>query len=122
MTSAHILVVDDYLVTQRILRQILQNAGYQVSLAGDGFEALEQIEAQSFDLVILDLAMPRLDGLEVLARVRASEQHHDLPIIMLTASGDDQMRETARKNGASAFLTKPSGSAEVIAAVRSLLT
>src|SRR5579871_335454 len=107
MMPAHILVVDDYLVTQRVLRQILQNAGYTVSLAGDGFEALEHIEAQPFDLVILDLAMPRLDGLEVLARVRASEQYRDLPIIMLTASGDDQMREAAKQNGASAFLTKP---------------
>jgi CheY-like chemotaxis protein len=117
----HILVVDDYFVTQRIMRQILEREGYQISVASDGFEALESIHAQSFDLVLLDMAMPRLDGMEVLAQLRASEAFHDLPVIMLTASGDDGLRDTAKKTGASAFLTKPSSSTEVVAAVKSLL-
>jgi CheY-like chemotaxis protein len=121
MIPGHILVVDDYFVTQRIMRQILEREGYQISVASDGFEALESIRGQEFDLVLLDMAMPRLDGMEVLKELRASEVYHDLPVIMLTASGDDHLRDLAKKSGASAFLTKPSSSTEVLTTVRLLL-
>lgn len=121
MTSAHILVVDDYSVSQRLLRQILQNGGYLVDVAQDGFQALEQIEATAFDLVMLDVSMPRMDGLQVLSHLRSDERFKTLPIVMLTASGDDQVRETAKKTGANAFLTKPSSSTEVLSTIKMLL-
>ena len=93
----------------------------KAAVASDGFEALRQIDSQAFDLVIMDIAMPGLDGIEVLSRIRSSAQHHELPVIMLTASGDDFVREKAKRVGASAFLTKPASSAEVLATVKSLL-
>jgi CheY-like chemotaxis protein len=121
MTPAHILVVDDYAVSQRLLRQILQKGGYQVAIAEDGYRALAQIEANAFDLVVLDVSMPRMDGMQVLTKLRSDERFKNLPVIMLTASGDDQIRENAKKVGANAFLTKPSSSSEVLSTIKMLL-
>ncbi|MBK8020816.1 MAG: response regulator [Chloroflexi bacterium] len=119
MTS--ILVVDDYIVQQRVLRQVLSSAGYDVTVAGDGMEALEYLAAEQYALVILDIAMPEMDGIEVLSRMRDREPTRALPVIMLTASGEEEAKAIARKAGADAFLTKPASSHEIIATVQGMI-
>ncbi len=116
-----ILVVDDDRVGQRMLGYTLQKNGYTVVQALNGYEALERLSAQRFDLVISDLAMPEMNGRMLLQRIRADERTRDLPVIMLTASGQDQDRIAAREEGANAFLTKPTSSRELLETVNRLL-
>jgi CheY-like chemotaxis protein len=114
---ATILVVDDYSVTLRVLGHILEHGGYDVLTAGNGMEALETLAEMPVDLVISDIAMPEMDGLSLLRNLRADERFESLPIIMLTASGQDEDRRVAETTGANGFLTKPVGSAELLDAV-----
>lgn len=119
---AQILVVDDYVVSQRVFSTIIRKAGHDVLLAGDGREALDIIGQGGVDLVLLDIAMPDIDGITVLRRVRANPSTRGLPIVMITASGDDQLQAEAREAGANAFLTKPASSAQLTDVLESLLT
>ncbi len=116
-----ILVVDDYIVQQRVLRQVLTTAGYEVTVAADGVEALDYLAESDYALVILDIAMPGMDGIEVLTRIRADARLCDLPVIMLTASGEDSDKAAARSAGANVFLSKPASSHEIVATVEGLI-
>lgn len=116
-----VLIVDDYAVTQRVLGHILQRHGYITYTAINGIEALEVLDEIRVDLLILDIAMPEMDGLTLLKTLRTDPQYDDLPIIMLTASGQDEDRVTAEETGADAFLTKPAGSAELMDVVERVL-
>ncbi len=119
MTS--ILVVDDYSVTQRMLGHMLRRAGYTHFAAQDGFEALEILEQEEPDLIICDIAMPEMDGLTLLGKIRADDHYATLPIIMLTASGQDEDRVIAEEMGASGFLTKPVSSQELLFIIEQIL-
>lgn len=119
---ATILIVDDYVVTQRMLSFTLQKEGYTTITAAGGREALQRLAETSVNLAIVDLAMPEMDGIALLRLIRAQEQFKHLPIIMLTASGEDQDRVIAKQAGADDFLTKPTSSRELIATVSHLLT
>ncbi len=93
-----ILVVDDYVVTQRVLAHQLSNQGFEVVPALSGTQALERLndpQAAPIDLVILDIAMADIDGLTLLGQLRADWRFEALPIVMLTASGQDSDRQTA---------------------------
>jgi two-component system phosphate regulon response regulator PhoB len=114
---AKILIVEDYPVTQRVLSLTLRNSGHDVAVAGDGVAALQQLKQTPIDLALVDIAMPEMDGLTLLRHLREDEQLHDLPVIMLTASGQDEDRATALSLGADGFLTKPTGSRELIETV-----
>ena len=116
-----ILVVDDSPVIQRLLSLTLQRAGYHVLAVSNGQEALERLGDTAIDLAIVDLAMPEMDGLTLLQTIRSDAIHPQLPVIMLTASGQDQNRLTAREAGANAFLTKPASSRVLIETVGRLL-
>src|ERR1700693_1757114 len=85
MTSARILVVDDEVDISTVLSVTLRRAGFDVQTAGDGIEAIEAIRRQPPDLVILDVMMPRADGLETLKRIREHGPTVHLPVIMLSA-------------------------------------
>ena len=110
---ATILVVDDSPVIQRVLSVTLRRDAHTCITASSAAEALERLEDTGVDLVLLDLAMPDLDGLSLLRVLRADPRHESLPIVMLTASGQDQDRIDAADAGADDFLTKPASSAEV---------
>ena len=112
-----ILVVDDYPVIQRILSLTLQINNHDVLTAGNGLEALEILNESAVDLVITDVSMPEMDGLALLSHLRATERFTDLPVIVLTAIGQGEVREVAKEKGASGFLTKPTSSQELIEAV-----
>ena len=116
-----ILIVDDYAVARRILSHTLQRNGHVVVSAADGTEALARLDDTPVDLAIIDIAMPGMDGLTLLRHLRERDSESTLPVIMLSASGQDEDRQTARALGAHDFLSKPASSQELLDAVGRLL-
>jgi diguanylate cyclase (GGDEF)-like protein len=102
-----ILVVDDIEDNRAILTRRFVRWGYEVVEANDGFSALELIEQQNFDLVLLDIVMPEIDGLEVLRRIRKTYGPNSLPVIMVTAKAENKDVAEALGLGANDYLTKP---------------
>jgi CheY-like chemotaxis protein len=114
---ATILIVEDYSVTQRVLSLTLRNNGYSVVVAEHGLAALARLEEEAVDLALVDIAMPEMDGLTLLKRLREDPRFQSLPIIMLSASGQDEDRVLATELGANGFLSKPASSRELIETV-----
>ncbi|MCF8612202.1 response regulator transcription factor [Gordonia sp. HY285] len=114
-----ILVVDDDRAVRESLRRSLTFNGYTVDTAGDGLEALEKVIAARPDLLVLDVMMPRLDGLEVCRRLRSAGD--DLPILVLTARDSVSERVSGLDAGADDYLPKPFALEELLARLRSLL-
>ena len=107
-TVKHVLVADDEAHIGRIIKIKMEQGPFRVTLAFDGQEAVDVLEQEShLDLVVLDLMMPRLSGLDVLDRIRSSEKWKDLPCIILTAAGQEEYEREARTSGATDFITKP---------------
>ncbi len=115
---AKILIVEDYPVTQRVLSLTLKNSGHDVHIANHGVEALAQLNREPVDLALVDIAMPEMDGLELLRQLRNDERYNALPVIMLTASGQDEDRAMAINIGADGFLTKPTSSRELLETIQ----
>lgn len=116
--SQRILVVDDEAQIARVLRRSLAARGYEVQVAGEGEEALEIFNAWSPDLVITDLSMPNMSGLELCRRIRATSQ---APIIVLSVKGEERAKVEALDAGADDYVTKPFGIDELLARVRATL-
>ena len=116
--SKHILVVDDELGIQDFIRRNLELRSFKVSLASNGLEALALFDQAHICLVILDIMMPKMDGLEVCRRIRQSST---VPIIMLTALGEEADKIAALDQGADDYLTKPFGVGELLARVRAVI-
>jgi diguanylate cyclase (GGDEF)-like protein len=106
-TVPRLLVVDDIAENRAILARRFQRQGYQIVEASDGFRALELIASQTFDLVLLDVMMPGIDGLEVLTRIREQHGPAALPVIMVTALAQNDDIVRALKLGANDYVTKP---------------
>src|SRR5947209_13774419 len=114
----HILVVDDEPGIQDFVRRNLELRSFKVSLASNGLEALATFDQGNFSLVILDIMMPKMDGIEVCRRIR---QRSTVPIIILTALGEEADKITALDLGADDYLTKPFGVGELMARVKAVL-
>jgi DNA-binding response OmpR family regulator len=107
-SAHHVLVADDEPHIGRIIKMKLEQGPFRVTLAYDGQEALDVLRRSSdIDLVMLDLMMPHLSGLDVLAAMKADARLRALPSIILTAAGQEQQHHRAMELGASEFLTKP---------------
>ncbi|HEY5872730.1 MAG TPA: response regulator, partial [Gaiellaceae bacterium] len=117
-TTSTILLVDDEESIQTLLTYPLERDGYNVVQARDGEEALHRFGEESFDLVVLDVMLPRLDGLEVCKRLRAQS---NVPIIMLTARGEELDKVLGLELGADDYITKPFSIREFRSRVRALL-
>ncbi len=113
-----ILVVDDEKLLVKGIKFNLQNEGYQVECAYDGAAAVELARAQNFDLIILDLMMPKVDGLEACMRIR---EFSNVPIIMLTARSEDTDKIIGFESGADDYVTKPFNILELKARIRAML-
>ena len=114
----HILIVEDELDIQELLRTYLEDAGYGTSVAGDGVAALSMFHAQPFDLVLLDLMLPGMDGYQVCRELRTSSQ---VPIIMLSAKSTDLDKILGLGTGADDYVVKPFNPLELTARVKSQL-
>jgi DNA-binding response OmpR family regulator len=115
---AKILLVEDTTDLAQVITRELEAASYEVVRASDGLSALQQHAAQAPDLIILDWMLPKLDGLEVLRRIRRTSA---VPVLMLTARGEETDRVVGLEVGADDYLTKPFSMRELIARVRALL-
>jgi two-component system, OmpR family, KDP operon response regulator KdpE len=118
MSAGKILVVDDDPQIRRVMRVLLTGHGYEVDDARSGESALEKLEKQRFDLVLLDMGMPGMSGVET---CRAIREHSDVAIVMLTVRDRDIDKIEALDAGADDYVTKPFQSLELIARIRSLL-
>ena len=117
----HVLVADDEPHIGRIIKMKLEQGPFRVSLAYDGQEALDFVMSdEQLDLVVLDLMMPRLSGLDVLRRIREEEKFKALPCIILTAGGDAKHERDALALGATEFITKPFSPKKLYALVAKL--
>jgi CheY-like chemotaxis protein len=104
----HVLVADDEAHIGRIIKIKLEQGPFRVSLAYDGVDAMEILESTGdVDVLVLDVMMPRMSGLEVLERIRTDPRWESLPCVILTAAGEASYEQEARALGATAFLTKP---------------
>jgi two-component system chemotaxis response regulator CheY len=119
---AEILVVDDSKVMRDMIIACLRpSPGLVFTHASSGLEALEKLSLRAFDLMVLDLNMPDIDGFEVVAFVRGQDKLRALPIIVVTTRGDDSSMARALGAGASRFMTKPFTPEAILSEVRSLL-
>ncbi|HZR44259.1 MAG TPA: response regulator transcription factor [Ktedonobacteraceae bacterium] len=116
-----ILVVDDEEVLVETIAYNLEQAGYQVMTVADGMSALEAARRETPDLIILDIMLPGMDGLEVCRQLRREDSMATVPIIMLTAKGDEIDKVVGLEVGADDYVTKPFGRRELLARVRALL-
>lgn len=106
-TAARILIVDDDENTREILRRWLAKEGYSTVSAADGEECLVALGKEAFDIVLLDVMMPNLDGLGVCERMRDNADWRSIPVILLTAKDDMETRTRGMSLGVSEYLTKP---------------
>ncbi len=114
-----ILLVDDDSGLRRALRRVLVSHGFEVEVAAGGADALARLRTRAFDLVVLDVMMPEVDGIEVCERLRAHGER--LPVLMLTARDAVRDRVVGLEAGADDYLVKPFANAELVARVRALL-
>lgn len=115
------LVVDDSLSARRALAQAVEDAGFQVRTARDGLEAVAIMEAQRPDLLLVDLEMPRMNGLELTSHVRAREDTRQVPVIMVTSRSTAKHRREAEAVGVNFYMTKPFGDEELLQNIRDAL-
>jgi len=101
-----VLVVDDSLTTRMLEKALLESAGYRVTLARDGSEALGLLAQASYDLIVIDFEMPGMNGLEVAEKIRETPGRSDLPMVMLTSRGDDETKRKGLAAGMQAYLVK----------------
>ncbi|HEV2131609.1 MAG TPA: response regulator [Longimicrobiaceae bacterium] len=117
----HVLVADDEPHIGRIIQLKLESGPYQVSLVSDGRAALERIRSEEpIDAILLDIMMPHVSGLDVLAEIRALPHRRETPVIILTAKGQDADRTRAIDLGATDFFTKPFSPKKLLARIDEL--
>jgi len=119
--TPHILVVEDEDSLATLLQYNLQKEGYDVALAGDGEEALLLVDERLPDLVVLDWMLPKVSGIEVCRRLRQRNETRNVPIIMLTARGEESDRVRGLDTGADDYVVKPFSMTELTARIRAVL-
>lgn len=103
---ARVLIVDDNVDMCRVLARLVRASGHAADVALGGQEAIDYMQSHLPDAMILDVMMPRIDGLDVLRAVRANARTANVPVIMFTAAGEGELREHAMRQGANAYLVK----------------
>ncbi|WP_371039013.1 MULTISPECIES: response regulator [unclassified Rhodosalinus] len=116
--SLKVLAVDDSRTMRSMLEDALAEAGFEAHLAEDGEDGLRKLEEVQPDLVITDINMPRLDGFGFIDAVRADRRHRGLPILVLTTESAQELKERARRAGATGWIVKPFDEAKLVSAIR----
>lgn len=119
--TASILIVDDSPSLRMAIRLALTGAGYRVTEAGDGEEGLARASSDRFDMILTDLNMPRMNGLEMIQEIRKSPMQSGVPIVFLTTESDDAMKQQAKAAGATGWLVKPFVPEQLIKIVKKVL-
>ena len=119
--NIRILAIDDSATMRALLAQALGNGDFTVTLAEDGVEGLEKLDATDPHLVITDINMPRLDGFGVIEGIRGSPGHQALPVLVLTTESSSDMKDRARRAGATGWIIKPFDDLALIGLIRRVL-
>lgn len=119
--SRKILTVDDSPSVRKMVEFSLKSKGYTMGSAGDGVEALEQLAQDQYDAVVLDVNMPRMNGLEFLEKMKTHDEYAAIPVIMLTTEGQDEDRDKAMALGATAYIIKPFKPTQLLALLEDLI-
>jgi len=120
-TMPKILVIDDDVYIRMVLRFRLEKEHWQVLTANDGPHGLEVAEQETPDLIVLDLAMPEIDGIQVLDRLQHNQVTWNIPVVVLTARSDPESRARSHRLGASRFLQKPFSPRNLVSEINRLL-
>lgn len=115
--AKRIITVDDAATMRRLVGYTLRGAGHEVLEAEDGEDALKVLHGQRVDLVITDVNMPRMDGIELVRRLRALPQFQSTPILLLTTESDPEKKKQGKEAGATGWITKPFQPDQLVAAV-----
>lgn len=116
-----VLVIEDEFAIAKLVRYVLENSGFEVSLAHEGKEALDLLTSESPDIIILDLMLPVMSGFEVLEHMERNGQLKTIPVIVLTCRGQEEDKVKAMRLGASEFMTKPFSPSGLVAVINSVL-
>lgn len=116
-----ILVVDDSETVRQVLQMTLGNAGFDVLEAVDGIDALDKLSMSQVDMLITDLNMPNMDGLELIKKVRQEGTHRFTPIVMLTTESSEEKKLAGREAGASGWIVKPFKPEQLLKVVKMVL-
>ena len=119
--SKRILVVDDDEMVLMALNELLKPEGYEVQTVSSGFDALKLLDENSYDLLMLDLIMPEMDGYELCRRIRQKDKYKETPVVFLTAKSRDEDRAKGLEAGANLFLSKPISPDKLIQIVSSAI-
>jgi len=119
--NERVLIVDDEAPVAALLEQALGHEGYEVEVAGDGMEAMNRLHAFRPDVVIMDIMMPRLDGVQTTRLLRRNRSYADTVVIALSARTDEAVREAMREAGADLYMRKPFTVSRLVEHVRDLL-
>ncbi|MFO7864877.1 MAG: hybrid sensor histidine kinase/response regulator [Salinivirgaceae bacterium] len=120
--TPRILIVDDFVSNIQVMASMLKPHNYDIEFTTSGTEALEWVQQEEFDLILLDVMMPEMDGFEVCARLKKNNKTKDIPIIFVTAKTDEESIQRGFKAGAVDFLTKPYRESELVARVKNHIT
>jgi DNA-binding response OmpR family regulator len=118
--ARHVLLIEDEPHISEAIRYILARDGWAVSTHADGTDAVEVVRATSPDILVLDVMLPGRTGFDILIELRADPRFANLPVLVLTAKGQEREREAAERAGASRFMSKPFSNADIVDSVRAL--
>jgi CheY-like chemotaxis protein len=116
-----ILVVDDDKTTRKLLSLYLKAKGYEIVTAENGLDALEKLGVENINLIVSDMNMPYMDGIELTKNIRADENLKGLPVIMVTTEADDEEKKKAHEAGVDDYLVKPANAEQISDSVKKIL-
>ena len=116
-----VLVVEDSVTQREMIEDLLKGSGLTVKTAGDGVEALEQMQGNCPDIVVMDIVMPRMNGYELCRRIKTDPKTERVPVVMCSSKGEEFDRYWGMKQGADAYLAKPFQPQELVGTVKQLL-
>ncbi len=116
-----VIVVEDSVTQREMISDLLKKNGLQVTVASDGVEAMEQVQKQCPDLVVLDIVMPRMNGYELCRRLKSDPKTQHISIVMCSSKGEEFDRYWGMKQGADAYIAKPFQPTELVGTVKQLL-